>query len=918
MAKGRDTLREIGVGVTSSFDNKGFKEAVKAVDDLKKSLNKSGRTNPFQTLQKNATKFENTLKRIEKSMLRIARTKGGSLDYAISPSKTRSGGSKSAGSYSAGRSSVEAAISSLSERIKKSGTPLSKKVASDLEKVLDQIGKGNLKNAKDAFKKYRKDWETSTGFKDLTKDIGSNLNDLDESIEGLSKSFSAFERQMERFVRHMPQKQVELRENYKKTRDKFKGDLKEGRYFGSGIVSKVMAHREMRQEHGKSYNPLLGMASSAATKAGMGAVVGTVTRAIPVIGTVAGAIMTAAEVTKQFRERIGKLNESFFALQASTQGISTSTTVAMVNNIKAADALNDFAYSHRKTRDEIERLSVALGKEGFMFRDIFDTLNSQGRSLALETSINAAHIFGTSLEEAAGIVGQFRHTIGMQLDKMGSAFMRLQHDAQKSGIPIEMFRKDVMDLSMQLVKYNADFENISDAYRKFNSVVKLPIQLARQLGTQFVASFQQMETAQSAFLLRRSMQAGGRGDLIKSLRGTRDRLREKETAGTADTKDKLTLERLEGIVSKLEKGGGIGVMDAKFIAETSGDPNVMIRGLSKTLRGRDVQVGDEFVRQFMGIFGLAPELEHAVVASVRNMREIESTEAKIAALRKDGLTEAESVTVKELENKLSELKGESTRLSSEIAEGQYQQMEKAIQEQLKETRTMEQVISDSIYGAIDSLWTRMENPLYTIAKFSSKDVGIEKRLTQAKGDMASLPGKIESKRKEVEVRQKALSEAPSGAVFSKAKAGLDKAQVELASLESELDAAKEVVRTGGVTPPKPGGFLPGLFPSVGAIPEGLPEGKTPTGVPMLLSKPQIDETLGTVRPMLLGGRSAEDKSKIGNFLENFAPTFIIDAKFDSAEREKMAKEVGPELAERIESAIMQVLDDAGYKVTSGT
>ena len=921
-SKGRDTLREIGVGVTSSFDSKGFKEAVKAVDDLKKSLSKSGRTNPFQSLQKNATKFENTLKRIEKSMVRIARTKGSSLEYGTAPSRSKSSGksegSKSGGSYSMGRASVEAAITSLAERIKRAGGPLSKKVAEDLEKVLDQVGKGNLKSAKEAFRKYKREWQTNTEFTELTESIGSNLDSLDEVIENLEKSFGAFERQLERFVRHMPTKQVEFREDYKKIRDQTKGNLKEGGYYGAGIVSKVMAHREMKQKYGRSYNPALGAASAAAKGLGGASIVGGLTKAIPVIGTVASAIMTAAAVTRKFRERIGKLNESFFALQASTQGISTSTTVAMVNNIKATDSLNDFARSHRKTRDEVERLSIALGAQGFMFKDIFDTLNSQGRSFALETSINAAHIFGTSLEEAAGIVGQFRHTIGMQLDKMGSAFMRLQHDAQKSGIPIEMFRKDVMDLSMQLVKYNADFENISDAYRKFNSVIKLPIQLARQLGTQFVTSLQQMETGQAKFLIDQASSSGGKGDIIAGLSGTRDRLLEKKEARTADTKDLLTLERLEGIISKLEKGGGVDVMDAKFVAETVGDPNVMIRGLTQTLEGRTVQVGDELVRQFMGIFGLAPELEHAVVASVRNMQEIEKVEAEIAELKKDGAAE-ESDSVQVLRDKLKELKGDSEKMTSEIAESQYQQMEKAIQEQLKETRSIEQVISDSIYGAIDSLWTRLENPLYTIAKYSSSQVDIEKKIAQAKVDAELLPKSIEAKKKEVEARKKSLSEASSGQVFGKSKAALEKAQSELTALEGKLDSVKTTLRTGGVGPtPPPRPSSPSLFVAPGTMPEGFfPSGKQPS-VPQLLTRSENESVIDTVRPMLLGGRSAEEKGKIGAFLENFAPTFIIDAKFDSSERERMAKEVGPELAERIEKAITQILADMAPKVTSGT
>jgi hypothetical protein len=480
----------------------------------------------------------------------------------------------------------------------------------------------------------------------------------------------------------------------------------------------------------------------------------------------------------------------------------------------------DAAYEFRMSKEEVSGYIGALNEAGLTvseFRGLVQgsTSDMQAYRDVTRTAILASQGLGISTSETAEIMNRFQRDFGSDLTEIQGAFGMIYSEAAKAGMTTKDFFSAINQASSGMALYNF---RVGDTVGLFSDLVDiLGEDLAKeQIGLQKTFSGMGMqERFKTAMLGGKGMQqaaltdakvqgkalaeqfekkgkAGAMGGLIKggefdlkalsSMTGKEFRdaltkaedptlkrqlytLREKSmaTQGTMGTARALgSLSKTGELAAMMEMGSSMS--GGKTLAEMSGVTRMMM----------------EEVTGFSG-----EQFDNIARIQTEMLRELEAGKAAGTIAQDKTLAEA---MVDGTLSQTDELK--------DAAEHQYTMMEKAAQDQLTETRSMSQTMSNVIASLLENIWIGIEHLVKMFASSSIFGGDAEKKKleekeksfrTEAEASKAleKLGGQISGKKSEL------MRAETEGADFETRKALKD----EIASLEAQAATEREKIAT---------------------------------------------------------------------------------------------------------------------------
>lgn len=548
----------------------------------------------------------------------------------------------------------------------------------------------------------------------------------------------------------------------------------------------------------------------------------------------AGAAATIAAVAAPLAALVGVLGAAYGQTKELNKAImeSVSTVDILGENTQAIKAMGaeygalnfrlkmlrrvtvDTAYDFRMSKEEVSGYIGALNEAGLTVREFRSvaqgaTNDMQAYTDVTRTAILASQGLGISSSETAELMGRWHRDFGSNLTEIQGAFGMIYGEAAKSGMAVKDFFAAINTASSGMALYNF---RLSDSVGLFNDMVKiLGEDLAKeQIGLE--KTFRNMGMQERLKTVMLSGGAAGRiigaeakatgeqfsgrfgglmqeGGALAGIAGAEGGLDLSKLAGLSEKQFRATLhatrqqdedaaKQLEGLrdlavgmegglsnqasaLGALGKGGELALQLSQANA-VLGKPLSELRGLSAAA-----------FEEMTGISGEQYEVLRRLDRGLRG-----EFEAMQAAGDLQGMTFEEALTSGALSQ---------SKTLEDTAATQYSLMERSAQDQLMETRSIGQTMSNVIASLLENIWNGLEHLITLMATVTGRTQGLDERRASLAAESAAQKA-LEGLSAELVQKKGALTEASTPEERARI-------QSEIAAIEGKMGAARSTIQT---------------------------------------------------------------------------------------------------------------------------
>jgi len=340
---------------------------------------------------------------------------------------------------------------------------------------------------------------------------------------------------------------------YKVSAGMLKGAAKLSMAHGAGVAAK-----------GEARGGLMGGAMKGVGKAmeGIGPLLGTLSKIVPMLGLVGGAVMGLVKLFLDADAAVKEMNKtvldgaSTWDLYAS-QGKDVEKGMGHLDTVlrKVRDQTTDVMMNAKMgtTSKDHQQFINTLSREGISLQRIDSTLENNktrvddvSKSLTKYTDISSmaisySRLFGVSLDEIAQFQGEMMRDLGVSLNDVGKEFDKIGNAADASGIAANKFFAILRSVSSDLGLYGV---RIGEATKMLGQLGKV---MSPRTADKFLKTFSQGLSGKSIQDRLKLVLLGG-GGAVKAIQ--------------QDIQDQK-----KDIISKLAGEAGVSPEDAKKLLE---------------------------------------------------------------------------------------------------------------------------------------------------------------------------------------------------------------------------------------------------------------------------------------------------------------------------------------------------------------
>ncbi len=550
---------------------------------------------------------------------------------------------------------------------------------------------------------------------------------------------------------------------------------------------------------------------------------GAITAVAGPFAAVMGIISAAYGQTKALNKALLESSSGADILGESTGSVKLLNTEYGALNVRLKmlrNAVGQQAYEFRMSREEVTGYIGALNESGLTvseFRGIVTGAKNDMEAYAsvTRTAVLASQGLGISASETGNFMNKMTRDLGADLTDVQGAFGLIFSEAKKAGMSTKDFFGAINEASSGMALYNF---RLNDTVGLFTDMVDI-------LGE---------DLAKTQIHLEGTFRGMGMSERVKStmLMGTDRTRRIAQADARAQGKSMGTIGGLDLSSDKgLKKLGGMSAEDFRRVYASVEDPAqkrqlVSVRELAKSMSGGFMDVAQS-VGSLSKTGELAAQLSQG--ASLLNGRAISEASGMQQMMLQEalGISGEQWETLKRLDIGLrSEFEGlrataqegdeilsmtfeealasgllSQSQTLEEGAAAQYNLMERTAQDQLMETRSMSQTLSNTIATLLENVWLGVEHLGQLLA--SSFLFGGDTSVMKAR--QASIKGEGRSQRELENLGQQLVSKR--GQLTS------ENDPVKRVSLQEEITALEKQAAVARRSVEEEQGFRRGLISS---------------------------------------------------------------------------------------------------------
>lgn len=340
---------------------------------------------------------------------------------------------------------------------------------------------------------------------------------------------------------------------YKVSAGMLKGAAKFSMAHGAGVAAK-----------GEARGGLMGGAMKGVGKAmeGIGPLLGTLSKIVPMLGLVGGAVMGLVKLFLDADAAVKEMNKTVLEGAStwdlySSQGKDVGLGMMHLDDIlsKVRDQTSDFkmnmkmgtlAKDHQQFINTLNREGISLQRIDSTLEDNKQRIDDTSKSLTKYTDISSmaisySRLFGVSLDEIAQFQGEMMRDLGVSLNDVGKEFDKIGNAADSSGIAANKFFAILRSVSSDLGLYGV---RIGEATKMLGQLGKV---MSPRTADKFLKTFSQGLSGKSIQDRLKLVLLGG-GGAVKAIQ--------------QDIEDQK-----KDIIAKLAGEAGVSPEDAKKLLE---------------------------------------------------------------------------------------------------------------------------------------------------------------------------------------------------------------------------------------------------------------------------------------------------------------------------------------------------------------